>query len=165
MIGGMLIEEVMLVVWVTVFVICLVVEALSFNLTTIWFAIAALFAFLVALFGGSFFLQIIIFIGVTALCLIVTKPTVLKYFQRQPQIRTNVDALIGKKARVTIEINNTLNKGNVVVGGNVWMARAIDDRLIISENSIVVIEAVQGVKLLVGMADMSKEMQEEEKFL
>lgn len=62
------------IIWLIVMVICLTVEALSMSLTTIWFAIGALVALILALFGIPIGVQIIIFLVISIACLIFLYP-------------------------------------------------------------------------------------------
>ena len=63
--------------------------------------------------------------------------------------KTNVESLIGKKAVVIQKIDNLAQTGQVRINDIEWMARTKLDTETIPENSVVVIEAVQGVKLIV----------------
>ena len=62
---------------------------------------------------------------------------------------TNAMDLIGRKARVTAEINNQLSKGAAVVNGQEWTARAAEEEAVIPEGEIVLIKEIRGVKLIV----------------
>ena len=64
-------------------------------------------------------------------------------------VKTNAESLIGKKARVTVEINNQLSQGAAVVGGQEWTARAEEDESVISTGTMVTIKEIRGVKLIV----------------
>ena len=64
-------------------------------------------------------------------------------------VRTNVDALVGKKARVTAEIDNDEARGTAMVSGQEWTARSADGSRI-PKDTMVQIQAVSGVKLIVS---------------
>ena len=55
----------------------------------------------------------------------------------------------GKTGIVVKDINNIEGKGQVKVNGELWSAFSSDSREIIKENSPVVIEGLEGVKLKV----------------
>ena len=61
----------------------------------------------------------------------------------------NVDALVGKKARVTAEIDNDEARGTAMVSGQEWTARSADGSRI-PRDTMVQIQAVSGVKLIVS---------------
>ena len=62
---------------------------------------------------------------------------------------TNVNSLIGEKAVVIQKINNLEQTGQVRINDIEWMARTSSDEVTIPEQTVVTIEAVQGVKLIV----------------
>ena len=66
-------------------------------------------------------------------------------------MKTNADSLIGKKARVTAEVNNDLGTGSAVVDGQEWTARAKEAEDIYAPGTMVFIREIQGVKLIVSM--------------
>ena len=77
-----------------------------------------------------------------------TRPLALRYIN-QKTVRTNVDALVGKKARVTAEIDNDEARGTAMVSGQEWTARSADGSRI-PRDTMVQIQAVSGVKLIVS---------------
>ena len=60
--------------WLILFVILLIVEILTMGLTTIWFAGGALVAFAAGVLGFGTAVQIIVFVVVSVILLIVTRP-------------------------------------------------------------------------------------------
>ena len=67
-------------IWGILFVLAVVAEIVSFQLVSIWFAAGALAAFLAACFGGSVMLQIILFLAVSVVLLLFTRPIAKKIF-------------------------------------------------------------------------------------
>lgn len=63
-------------------------------------------------------------------------------------VKTNVEGLIGKKARITEAVDNDSASGAAVVEGQEWTARSSDGSPI-EEGALVEITEVQGVKLMV----------------
>ncbi|MDD2490343.1 MAG: NfeD family protein [Bacilli bacterium] len=134
----------MAVFWLLVIIIFFVLEAVSFNLVTIWFAVGGIGAFITTYFTDNTLMQFIIFVGVTVISLISTRPVIKKYLKVK-SVRTNLDAVIGKVGIVTQKINKD-QLGRVKVDGKEWTAKA--DTLI-KENTKVEILAIEGVKLIV----------------
>ena len=134
--------------WLVAFVILIGIEAGTMALTTIWFAGGSLAAFLAALFGLPVQVQLVLFLLVSFLLLIFTKPFVTRFVNRDTE-KTNVEGLIGKRGRVTAEINNAMSVGAVVVNGQEWTARAVSDDTVIPAGQPVVIREIRGVKLIV----------------
>lgn len=77
------------------------------------------------------------------------RPIFSRYcYRASPGVKTNVDALIGKTGRVTEAIDDELNSGRVLVGGDDWKAVSEDGRTI-EINSKVVVIRVEGSKIYV----------------
>jgi len=131
-------------VWILLIVTFLIIEALTFNLITIWFAIGALGAFIVSYFINNISLQVTFFALITLLSLVLTRPLVKKWLKIIPE-KTNLDAAIGKTALVIKQID--INEfGRVKVNGKEWTAKAEE---LIKEGERVKILGIEGVKLIV----------------
>lgn len=134
--------------WLLICILLIGVELATMGLTTIWFAVGSLAAFIVAQFGGNFFMQLLILIIVSLILLYFTRPIAVKYLNNRTT-KTNIDSLIGKFAVVTEDISNEDNQGRASVNGMSWTARSIDDRINFSKGEQVEIVEIKGVKLLV----------------
>ncbi len=138
-------------VWLGAFILFVAIELISLGLTSIWFAIGALAACVAYLLGGNFVVQIITFAVVTVLVLVLIRPYALKYINNRTE-KTNIDALIGKTAKVVVPIDNIAAAGMVVVDGVEWTARNVNNETI-PEGTLVKVVDVKGVKLIVQQAD------------
>ena len=98
------------IVWLVILVVLLVIEIITLGLSTIWFAGGALAAFIAALLGADLYLEIILFLAVSLVLLLFTRPVVMRYLNAN-KTATNVDSLIGEQAIVTKPINNLLGQG------------------------------------------------------
>ncbi len=136
------------VMWLVIFVILLGIEIVTMALTTIWFAVGALAAFALSFTSVSTEVQLAVFVVVSFAALILVRPFAKKYVNRDIT-KTNADSLIGKQARVTVQVDNLNATGAAVINGQEWMARSAQDDLIIREGTIVTIKNIQGVKLIV----------------
>lgn len=134
--------------WLVLFVILLIIEILTMGLTTIWFAGGALVAFILAFVGFELPVQIIAFLLVSIALLIVTRPIALKFFNQERQ-KTNAESLIGQKAVVLETIDALRGVGRVEVNGMEWSAKTDEPENVIENGKVVVIEGIQGVKLIV----------------
>lgn len=135
------------IIWLVVLAILLVIEFLTLGLTTVWFAGGALVAFLVSLAGGPLWLQLLLFIAVSVVLLLFTRPLAMKYLNRDVQ-KTNVDSIPGQKGIVTATIDNLKAEGQVTIQGMEWTARAKNGNTI-EKGKVVRVTAVEGVKLIV----------------
>lgn len=136
------------IAWLVLVAVLLVIEAVTVGLTTIWFAGGALVAAVASWLGAGEIVQWILFLAVSLVLLIFTRPVAVKYMNRKVS-HTNVDSLIGKKAVVIQEINNLAQTGQVKINDLEWMARTENDDSVIPEKTIVVIREIEGVKLIV----------------
>ena len=136
-----------MIFWLIVFVVLLVVEIATMGLTTIWFAGGALVSFLAAYMGLGVIGQVILFLAVSILLLVLTRPIAIKFFNQERQ-KTNADRLIGQKAVVKETIDTLQATGRVEVNGMEWSAKT-EAAEVIEVNTIVNIKGIQGVKLIV----------------
>lgn len=133
--------------WLIIIAACVIIEAATMGLTTIWFAIGALIAWFVYLIGLNLYVQIIIFLLVSIICLVLTRPIAVKKLNIG-KTRTNADSLIGEQVKVIETINNINNEGTVKARGQFWSARSANDEVIEKDELVVVME-IKGVKLIV----------------
>ena len=124
------------------------IEIATMGLTTIWFSGGCLAAFVTAVAGGGFGVQLIVFFVVSLVLLFVTRPIAVKFFN-QGRTKTNADSLIGEKAIVMKDIDNLLAEGEVEVNGQMWTARSQDGDVKIPAGTVVEVCRISGVKLIV----------------
>ena len=134
--------------WLGAFGVLLLIEILTLGLTTIWFAVGALAAFLLALVQVPLMIQIVVFIVVSVVMLVFTRPIMTKYLNKKTT-KTNAESLVGRKARVLIPINNLKSEGQVMVNGMEWTARSTKDEVTVQIVELVRIAGISGVKLIV----------------
>ena len=140
-------ENFMPVFWIILTVVFLVVEAVTVQLVTIWFAAGALAALISGILHAPDWLQWVIFFGVSLLTLLLTRPLVRKMTAKKIQ-PTNADRCIGQTATVLEEINNVAATGLVSVGGVSWTARSLNGE-IIKPGAEVTVKKIEGVKVIV----------------
>lgn len=138
----------MTVIWLIVLIVMIVVELATLGLTTIWFAGGSLVATVAAACSAPVWLQITLFFVVSMILLWFTRPIALKYFNKG-RIRTNVEAMIGRQGIVTGVINNIEGTGEVKIDGMEWTARTLLDGMVLPVGTIVIVHAVDGVKVIV----------------
>ena len=136
--------------WIAVVVFMSICELATAQLVSVWFVIGAIAAFIASLFTGDILTQILVFVAVTVVTLVVTRPFV-KRIKSFKKTETNSDRYIGRQGRVTVEINNELGQGQVNVEGSVWSARSVDNS-VIEPDTIVTVERIEGVKFMVSKA-------------
>lgn len=130
--------------WLGIFLSALFIEFATANLVSVWFAIAAIPSFIIALiFPNSFVLQVILFVVVAAVTLLFTRPLVMKYFKTN-EIKTNVDTYIGSIG-VCVQKIEPLVIGAAKVNNREWSA--ISSQVIEVGEKVRVLD-VEGNKLI-----------------
>lgn len=141
----------MIYTWLTLFIIFVIVELITYGLVTIWFAFGALVAFLISFITDSNLIQCVGFFGVSIITLLFTRPVVKKYLT--PKIvKTNYDKVIGMIGIVTKDIKKD-EYGEVKVDGKYWTAKA--DKKILRDSEVEIL-AIDGVKLIVKEKENEK---------
>lgn len=135
------------ILWLIIFAILLVIEIITLGLTTIWFALGAIAAFLAAYIGFGTAVQVIVFLVVSVALFVLTRPIAVKFFNQERE-RTNAESLIGQKAIVRETIHTLQGAGKVEVNGMEWSAKT-DESESIEAGAVVLIKGIQGVKLIV----------------
>lgn len=115
-------------IWTIILVISVIVEAITIDLVSIWFGVGALAALISEALGLSQTIQIVVFVAVSAICIIGVRPISKKYL-RTNTIKTNLDRAIGQHCLVTERITAD-NKGEVKVMGTLWMASSQNNETI-----------------------------------
>ena len=133
------------VVWLSLVVVFIIIEAITTNLVTIWFAAASLCSLFVSYFTNNLFIQLLVFSLVSIFTLIFTKPILYKIFKTDKKEKTNADAVIGKTGIVTDEITDLTN-GRVKVSSKSWMATSNEN---LSKGTKVEVLDIIGAKLVV----------------
>ncbi|MCI8373151.1 MAG: NfeD family protein [Lachnospiraceae bacterium] len=134
--------------WLCAFVVFLLAEIASVALTSIWFSVGALAAFVVSLYCDILWVQILVFLLVSLVLVIVTRPVADKFLNRD-RAKTNVDAIVGRQGIVTEDIDDLKATGEVSLAGQIWMARTGVEGRRIEKDAKVVVREIRGVKLIV----------------
>ncbi len=135
------------ILWIVAMIVFAAVELCTYNMITIWFVLGSVAAFVTSLVGATVGIQLWVFVAVSIVALIATKPLVSKKLS-SAHISTNADRIIGMKAVVIEDINQDKFAGKVKVAGQEWSAVTSDGETISAGNTVVV-EKIDGVKLVV----------------
>lgn len=141
--------------WLIIFIILLILELITLGLTTIWFAVGAVIAFVASLCKGSFELQLALFVSVSFVLLFFTRPVLMKRINAKT-VKTNVDELVGQLAKVTVTIDNLQASGAAMINGLEWTARSSDVDVRIEAGQMARIKEIKGVKLIVEPVQASE---------
>lgn len=139
--------------WILVALAFGVAEAATLSLTMIWFSIGAIAALVTSYFTDSIFIQLIVF-GVVSFVFLIFATRKLIKMDRDKDNRywgskdTNTDAVVGKRGFVLKAITPE-RPGVVKVRGEEWTAISSNEDDIIETGEEIMVEEVQGVKLIV----------------
>ncbi len=135
----------MLWVWIAATVILAIAEAVTLDLTAIWFSLGSLAAVLAVSLGASIPIQIAVFLLVSIVLLLSTRP-VLKRVLKIKNVATNFDRLIEQTGTVTEDIIPSENVGQIKIMGQIWSAKSETE---IPKGSNVKVIKIEGVKAIV----------------
>ena len=134
--------------WIVVVVVFILIELNTISLTTIWFALGAVAAALVSLHSpGGLLAQVAAFVIVSGVAVMLTRPLAKKVTGKS--IHTNADRVIGEEAVVVEQIGDPLHLGQVKIFGQIWTAKAKDADSTFNIGESVIVDEIQGVKLIV----------------
>ena len=151
----MAIEEYMVWIWLGIFVLTVVLEAVTQDLVSIWFSLGSMAALCVS-FGVPFWVEIIVFFVVSTITLIFTRPLVKKLMDRQIR-KTNTDDFVGKRVKVVSDIDK-FDGGEIKINGIIYTAiLPEEENEAILKDSIVEIITLKGNKVVVKKAEIEEE--------
>lgn len=136
--------------WMVTAVVLFIIEIFTPGFFIATFGIGALCTVVAALVTDNMNIQLFAFAISTTLTYVFVRPFAKKYFfKKSPDLPTNADALVGKKAKVIETVDNANSKGRVkLFGGEDWKAVSADEQ-VIERDIVVEIISVDGAKVTV----------------
>lgn len=135
-------------IWFGLFIILIIAELLTVGLTTIWFAAGCLAALAANLLGAGPVIQVIVFLAVSCILLIFTRPLAMKYLNQKRE-KTNYEAQIGKTVHITEKVDNLAQTGRGMIDGQEWTVRSGNSKETFEKGALATVTAISGVKLIV----------------
>ena len=127
--------------WLVAAIVLVIVEICTAGFGSICFAIGAGFSALVAGLGGSFVWQIVVFAVVSLLTFIFLRPVVIRWLDHKSKdVKTNADALVGRKGIVSERIDAVQHTGRVAIDGDDWKAVSADGSVIEKGTSVEILK-------------------------
>lgn len=142
--------EDMTFIWLIICIAAAGLELATFAMVSIWFCIGALFAMVLAFLGATETVQIAVFVIVSLISLAVFRIKGQKETDRL-STPTNADRVIGREGLVLKPIDDVKEEGLISVDGMEWSARSSDGRERIDAGETVVVERIEGAKLIVRL--------------
>lgn len=140
-------QEYMPFIWIGFAVLMAVCEAFTSQLVSIWFVIGAGCAAVTTIFTPSIPIQSAVFLVVSLVALIITRPLVKRLKKNKTKISTNADRLVGLVGDVISDITDAETIGQVKISGEIWSAKSNNTPILKGEKIRVL--SIEGVKLIV----------------
>lgn len=131
--------------WLVIALVMGVIEAFSAGLVTMWFVVGAIAAFASAFLGATLSVQLVVFLVVSAACLVLLRPVIVKHRNRGPSAEPT---MVGQEARV-VEPIAAGKTGRVETADHMtWAARTADGAPLEAGTSVAVVDQ-QSITLIV----------------
>lgn len=140
------------ILWLVLMVLFVLLEAGTVSMVSIWFAVGALAAMVASLLGAELWLQLVLFLVISAALLLSLRPLARRYFTPR-LVKTNVEAIVGQEGLVLERVDNTHATGRVKLGHVEWAARSTTGATLEAGTQIRV-DKVEGVKVFVTQVEV-----------
>ncbi len=113
--------------WVIVALVFVIVEMFTSGFAVMCISFGCLFGAVASALDWELKWQLLSFAIGTALAFMTVRPLVYKFFYKKgEEVKTNAEALVGRRAIVTERIEGELYPGRVKVDGDDWKAVSTD---------------------------------------
>lgn len=133
--------------WLFVMILCIIIEAVTFSLTTVWAAITSLLMIFLCKTGLPFRGQLLIFFLISIILMVFTRPFAVKKL-KLGKVTTNVNSLDGQEVLVVKEITR-FEKGEVKASNGVLWTAMSDGEQTIPKDTVCLVCRVEGNTLVV----------------
>ena len=117
--------------WLIAAILLVIIEICTAGFGALCFAIGAAFSALVSGLGGNLTWQILVFVVVSLLTFIFLRPVVMRFLDKKSKdVKTNAEAIIGRKGIVSECIDASQHSGRVAIDGDDWKAVSEDGSVI-----------------------------------
>ena len=140
-------EQYMPFIWIGFAVVMAICEAFTTQLVSLWFVLGSVSAAITSIFTKSIPIQSAVFLIVSLVALLVTRPLVKKLKQKRGNVSTNADRLIGKTGVLLRDIEDIDNVGQAKVEGEIWTVKS--EKAPLSKDEKIKVLSIEGVKLIV----------------
>lgn len=134
-------------IWLIALAVFVVIEAVTYQLVSVWFAIGAAGALIAFVCGAALPVQIGVFVALSVVMFAALRPVSMKLVNKH-RIKTNADELEGKAVLITEAVDNVNGTGAGKINGMAWTVRSVSDESI-PVGSTARIVRIEGVKLIV----------------
>ena len=114
-------------IWVIIALVFVIIEMFTSGFAVMCISFGSIFGAVASALDLDIKWQLLIFAIGTALAFMTVRPLVYKlFYKKEKEVKTNVDALVGRKAVVTERIEGEHRPGRVKIDGDDWKAISVD---------------------------------------
>ena len=145
-------------IWIIVSIVLFILETVTPTFVSFSLGLGCLVAGASSFFGIGLKGEIIVFAATSLTVFFGLRPLFFKFlYSKHEEVKTNVDALIGKVGTVSEAIIPDSNKGRVIVGGEDWKAVSeVEEPIEVGQK--IIVTKFEGVKLFVRLKSKEKEV-------
>lgn len=125
-------------IWLIVALLLFIVELMTSGFAVICLSIGAAGGAIAALITSTIEIQLLTFAVVSLLAIAAVRPVLKRTFMRGEKIRTNADAMIGRRGVACATIDD--DEGRVMIDGVDWKARSESGERIEKGTKVVVVK-------------------------
>ena len=140
-------NDILIYVWLGVFVFTLLLEFCTTDLICVWFSGGALVSLILAICNVNVVIQVIACVVVSALLLIFTRPLLKKNLFATPKSNNNLDEIVGSEIEITEEVSSR-HLGQGKLRGITWTLK-VENEEVIKKGEYAFVKRVEGNKLIV----------------
>ena len=134
-------------IWLAVIVLAIIIEFLTADMVTIWFAGGGIVAMILAIFELQWFIHVPAFVVVSTVLVLCFRKLVLKKLS-SAESRVNADSAIGKEFTLLSNIEFGV-RGSIRVNDVVWSAVGENEHDVILAGATVQVIRLEGNKYIV----------------
>ena len=114
-------------IWVIIALVFVIIEMFTTGFAVMCISFGCLFGAGASLLDWDIKWQVLAFAVGTALAFITVRPLIYKFFYKKAnEVKTNAEAVVGRRAIVTERIDGELHPGRVKIDGDDWKAISLD---------------------------------------
>lgn len=145
-------------IWLGVVVVALILEFVTMELVSVWFAFGGFVSLIMSLTTASVASQWIVFTIISLACILGLRKLSLKLLQKDQDHKvTSKELAIGTTTKLLEGISKTKN-GLIKVNGVEWTAIAENEETEIEEGSLIKIVGQRGNKYIVKLEKLKEKM-------
>ena len=133
-----------ILLWILVAAAAVAVDLITSAFLFVWFAVGSIAAILVLILDYSFTIQIMVFIGISAVTMLIGYPMIKKTIKKTVQkTKTMEEGYIGRVITLTEDISES---GHIKIDGIYWLAKTADS---IKKGEKAKISGIEGNKIII----------------